>query len=75
MLLAIGTVVTWLVTGARLGWTRTEREVRTLDEVTQIEAVSYEKAFMAGVDFLGAGLLMSAGLFGLSFLFRTKPNQ
>lgn len=74
IVLAVGTLVTWLVTGANTGWTKTQREVRTVDEVTQIEAVSYEKRFTAGVDFLGAGLLGVAALFGFSFLFRSTPK-
>ena len=75
LLLTAGAIVVWLVTGAKIGWTTTQKEVRTLDPVTEIEGISYEKKFTAGVDFLGAAFLGGGVLAGLSFLFRPKPNQ
>ncbi|MSU56988.1 MAG: hypothetical protein EXS35_02195 [Pedosphaera sp.] len=75
-LVAVAAVGTWLATGAHRGWTKTSVQKMTLDEVTGIESPSYEKKFVAGVDFLGAGLLAAGGLAGISLFFRhqKKPD-
>ncbi len=72
VLLIAGT--TWLVTGANRGWTKTSVEVKTLDEVTGIEGITYQKKFLPGVDFLGAAVVGAGVLAGASFLFR-KQNK
>jgi hypothetical protein len=46
----------------------------TVDEATGLEAPTYEKRFLPGVDFLGAVLLGAGLLAGASFLFRNQPN-
>jgi len=76
-IVAIGAIATWLVTGAHRGWTKTSVQKMTLDEVTGIESPSYEKRFVAGVDFLGAALLGAGVLGGVSLLFRKsiKPQN
>jgi hypothetical protein len=74
LLIALGAVVTWVATGANRGWTKTEVAVKTLDPVTEIEGISYQKKFQPGVDFLGAAFGGAALLFGTSFFFR-KPNK
>jgi hypothetical protein len=71
MILAAGT--TWFVTGANRGWTKTSVPVKTLDEVTGIEGITYQKKFLPGVDFLGAAFGGAALLAGASFFFR-KPT-
>jgi hypothetical protein len=71
VLLTAGT--TWLVTGASRGWTKTSVAVKTLDPVTGIEGISYQKKFIAGVDFLGAAFGGAALLAGASLFFR-KPK-
>ncbi len=74
VLLAAG--ATWLATGANRGWTKTSVMVRTLDPVTGIEGITYDKKFLPGVDFLGAALGGAALLAGTSFFFRKpKLNQ
>jgi len=65
--------VTWLATGANRGWTKTSVAVKTLDPVTEIEGITYEKKFLPGVDFLGAALGGAALLAGASLFFR-KPK-
>ena len=66
----------WLATGANRGWTKTSVPVKTLDDVTGIEGVTYRKQFVPGVDFLAAAAAASVVCGGLSFLFRTKhPSQ
>jgi hypothetical protein len=73
----LATVGTWLGTGANRGWTKTSVPVKTLDDVTGIEGISYQKKFLPGVDFLGAGALGAVALGGASLFFRkqTKTKQ
>jgi len=71
VLLAAGT--TWLVTGANRGWTKTSVAVKTLDPVTEIEGITYQKKFLPGVDFLGVAGTVAVVLAGTSLIFR-KPT-
>jgi hypothetical protein len=74
VLLAAG--ATWLATGANRGWTKTSVAVKTLDPVTGIDGISYEKKFLPGVDFLGAAFGGAVLLAGASLFFRKpKTNQ
>jgi hypothetical protein len=73
--LLIGSIVFWAATGASRGWTKTQVPTKTVDAVTGLEGTQWQKKFVPGVDFLGAALLGSGVLAGLSFLFRTKPNH
>jgi len=72
VLLAAG--ATWLATGANRGWTKTSVVVKTLDPVTEIEGITYQKKFLPGLDFLGGSALL-AGLLGGTSLFFRKKNQ
>lgn len=67
-------VVTWLVCGANRGWTKTSVPIKTLDAVTGIEGITYQKKFLPGVDFLGAAFGAAGVLAVTSFFFR-KPNK
>ena len=62
----------WLAAGSNRGWTKTSVPKKTLDEVTGIEGVAYEKRFVPGVDFLGITLLGTGVLFGVSFFVGNK---
>ena len=76
LLVVLAAAATWLVTGANRGWTKTSVPVKTLDEVTGIEGITYQKKFLPGVDFLGAAFGGAALLTGASFFFRKpKSNQ
>ena len=67
---------TWLATGANRGWTKTSVPVKTLDPVTGIDGISYEKKFLPGVDFLGASAAAAGLLAGASLCFRRpKTNK
>lgn len=70
--LAVIGVGSWAATGASPGWTKTSVPVRTLDEITGIEAITYQDRFVPGVDFLGATLAAAAVLYGVSYRFRPK---
>lgn len=72
LLVALGGVGGWAATGASRGWTKTAVQVRTLDEITGIEAISYQPRFVPGLDFLAATLAVSVVLYGVSYRFRPK---
>jgi len=72
LLVMVTAIVAWAGAGANRGWTKTTVPVKTVDEVTGIEAITYEKRFLPGVDFLAGGVAASVGLFGISFLFRKQ---
>ena len=68
--LLVAAVGVWLATGASRGWTKTSVPIKKTDEVTGITYDQYEKRFVAGVDFLGAAVLVSGVLLAASFMFR-----
>ena len=72
---ALIATATWLVTGANRGWTRTSVEKKTIDEVTGLEGITYEKRFMPGLDLLSGALLGASLIAGVSFLFRNKSTN
>ena len=67
--------VTWLATGANRGWTKTSVPVKTLDAVTGIEGITYQKKFLPGVDFLGAAIAGAGLLAGTSLFFRKSHKN
>jgi hypothetical protein len=73
--LVVAAVALWTATGANRGWTKTSVPVKTVDEVTGIEGITYQKQFVPGLDFLGAALFGAAILTGVSFFFRSKSKQ
>ena len=64
----------WLGLGQNQGWTKTTRTHMEKDAVTDLLYPVIEIHFSPGVDFLAAGLLLSAALAGISFAFKTKPK-
>jgi len=74
VMVALAASFVWVGLGANRGWTKTQVPVKTLDQVTGIEGVSYRQKFEPGVDFLGAGFLL-AGALGGSSIFIRKPNH
>jgi hypothetical protein len=72
LVVVLAAAITWLATGANRGWTKTSVPVKTLDDVTGIEAINYQQKFLPGVDFLGAAVIIAGSLAGTSFLFRNK---
>jgi len=72
---ALLATATWLVTGANRGWTKTSVEKKTVDEVTGLEGITYEKRFLPGLDLLGGALLGAGHIAGVSFLFRNKSTN
>ena len=72
LLVVLAAAVIWLATGANRGWTKTSVPVKTLDQVTGIEGISYQPKFLPGVDFLGAAFAAAGVLAGASLLFRKR---
>ena len=75
LVLAAAALVTWLVLGANRGWTRTSVPVKTVDAVTGLEGIDYQKRFVPGLDFLGAALLGAGLLAGVSLFFRNQQTN
>lgn len=74
LVVAVGALLIWLVTGANRGWTKTSREVRIMDEVVGIEKITSEKKFMPGLDFLWGAWLAGAIMAASSLFFRERPK-
>jgi hypothetical protein len=72
-LTAISVVGLWLITGAHTGWTKTKVTEMEIDPITEIEYPVTEDKFVAGVEVLGGGLLLTVLLIGVSFVFK-KPS-
>ena len=67
--------IVWLATGANRGWTKTTVPVKSVDEITGIEGITYERRFVPGLEFLGGACLVAVVLAGASLLFCNKTNQ
>jgi len=72
LLLTLGV---WLATGAHTGWTQTEVTEMRVDPVTELEYPETQRRFVAGVEVLGGGLLLSTLLFAGSFLVRPRESR
>ena len=75
LILLLGTIGFWTAKGAHTGWSQNQVPVKQTDEITGIEFVTYEDRYVPGVDFLGAGTGLAAGLFAVSLFFKRKPNN
>lgn len=73
--LLFATVGFWAAKGAHTGWSQNQVPVKQTDEITGIEYVTYEDRFVPGVEFLGAGAGLAAGLFILSPFFKHKTTN
>jgi hypothetical protein len=74
LVLAVGGIALWAALGANRGWTRTQTQIKTLDDVTGIEGISYRSQFQPGLDLLGVNLGIAAAL-GIGSLFFRKPHS
>lgn len=74
LMLALAAAGAWFATGANPGWTKTSVPIKTIDEITGIEAIRYEQRFLPGLELLGAALLGASLLAAASFLFRNQST-
>jgi len=70
----LGMTAFWALKGAHIGWTRTQVEVVTLDEVTGIEARVWEDRFVPGLELLGGSLLGAAAMAVVALMIRKTTN-
>ena len=75
LVIALGGSATWLTTGAHRGWSQTSVPTMQVDDVTGIATPVYEDRFVAGMDFLGAALLIAGVLAISSFLIRKSKTK
>lgn len=76
MLVAVICVATWIALGANRGWTKTTRTRMEPDPTADHMLIPItEKHFSPGIDALGAGLLVSIALAGISFAFKSQPRH
>ena len=74
-ILLAGSLVFWAAAGANRGWTKTQIPIKTVDTVTGLDGIQWQKKFVPGADFLAAALLGAGVLAGLSLLVPLKSNQ
>jgi len=74
VILVLAAAACWLMAGANLGWTKTSVPLKTVDEVTGLDHIEWQKKFVPGIDFLGATLVAVGMVTGASFAFRDKKH-
>jgi hypothetical protein len=65
----------WAAKGYHTGWSQSQVPVKQLDPITEIEFTTYEKRFIPGLDYLGAGTAVGLALFAATFFRRRGPNR
>jgi hypothetical protein len=74
-LLLGGSIAFWAAAGANRGWTKTQVPIKTVDTVTGLEGIQWQKKFIPGVDFLTAAFLLAGALGGISIFIPRKSKQ
>ena len=64
----------WLVGGSNTGWTRTQEQVKIVDDVTGLEGVEWRRVFRPGIDALGLAAVVGAGAWGLGWWLGRAPR-
>lgn len=75
VLVLVATASFWAAKGAHRGWSMDQVPVKQTDEITGIEFVTYDKRYVPGVDFLGLGAGLAAGLVIVSFFVQRKASR
>lgn len=75
LVLLLAVIGFWTAKGAHRGWSMNQVPVKQVDEITGIEFVTYQDRFVPGIEFLGAGTGLAAGLFILSLFFKPKSTN
>ena len=58
-----------------MAWSQTRVLAYKTDPITETTFTDYENRFLPGLDFLGAGLLGAAAIFGLTLLVPRSPGE
>jgi len=74
LLVALSALAFWTAKGANRGWTKTQVQFKTVDEVTGLDDIRWKDEFVPGVDILGGALLGAGILAGVSLLIPNKPK-
>ena len=72
--IGLATLFFWSLKGGHTGWTQNQVPIKQTDEITGIEYITYEQRFVPGIDLLGAGLGLAAGVLAVSFLVQRKTK-
>lgn len=75
VLIALAATGFWFAAGANRGWSKTSIPQKTVDEVTGIEGITYQKKFVPGVDFLAVGIVTAVAVGGISILIRHQKSK
>jgi len=67
-------LILWLLGGLHMGWSKSTETRTEIDEVTGLQYPVTENKYVLGVELLGATLVVSGGLFGMSLAFRNSPR-
>jgi len=73
--LAVLTLAVWLGTGAHTGWTKTRVTIMKVDPITELEYPEIQDKFVAGVEVLGGGIVLSLFLLGGSLMFKSQSTK
>jgi hypothetical protein len=71
-IMVLATTAYWLAAGANRGWTKTDFPTKTVDPVTGLDHIEWQRKFVPGVDFLAAALVTAGLLAGVSLVLRNK---
>jgi hypothetical protein len=71
----LGPLAWWTAAGAHRGWSMDRVPVTQIDEITEIEYITYEDRFVPGLDVLLIGNAAALLLIGASFFFRPSAAQ
>lgn len=69
-----GSLGWWAAAGAHRGWSMDRVPVTQIDEITEIEYITYEDRFVPGLDVLLIASITALVLIGASFFFRPSSK-
>jgi hypothetical protein len=69
------TLTVWSSGGFHRGWTQTQIPTAQVDPITEIEFVTYEEGFVAGLDFLLLGVGIAGALLVSSMMLTLRSRR
>ena len=70
--MAVVVMAIWFFGGPNFKWSKSKVGHQEKDPVTEIEVTVYEDRFVPGIDFLGAGLVVSGLMSTASWFFKPR---